>query len=107
MNIIKKIQEEKERQAKEIKQLQQENDTDYKKLEELKVNYLYSSDVNEIDIMNAQIRDLTENINLRKEKINFLQNNDPRIDNLYVEQVKVWINERVLIDKESEELYKG
>lgn len=106
MNLIEKIQEEKNRVAKEVEKLQSQNAADLKKMESLKEDYIYSTDANDIDIVNAQIKDLAEAIRMRKEKIAYLQTNDPKIEGLYVEQLKQWINEKNDLEEQSEKLFE-
>jgi len=110
MSINERIQEERNRVSGEIERLKEENRIDLVMLNELRQEYnaaIVSSDKNEIDKVNFQIKEVNSRIARRKEKIEaFSDKNNPIIQNMIVEEVTKWLNQIAILEEQAETLYK-
>ena len=107
MNLNEKIQVERNRVTNEIEKLQKQNDIDVESLDALKEDYnkaLFSSDSNDIDFVNSQIKEVSIQISRRKEKIEALQDkNNPFIQSMIMEEATKWMEELKNLEQQAKE----
>lgn len=104
MNLNEKIQKERERVAVDVEELKNQNNIDMEVLATLKEEYnrvLFSSNTNDIDFVNSQIKEVSARIGRRKEKIEIMQDeNNPIIQDMITEELQRVL--RLIDDQESQ-----
>lgn len=107
MNLSEKIQAERNRVSEEVQELESQNKKDTELLATLKEEYnrvLFSSNTNDIDFVNSQIKEVMARIGRRKEKINVMRDeNNPIIQDLIMGQVTKWFDELKSLEQKAKE----